>query len=343
MHIAGAVFYVTSRGDNNENIFKDETDYSAYLELLNKYKEQYGFKLFSFCLMPNHLHLLLELKENLTVSQITHDLHSNYTKYFNSKYARKGHLFQERYKMVIAEKETQLLWLAAYIHLNPYASGLVNKIGEYRYSSYLYYVKGCTTDQEPRTTVGIKMEEEVKEMRSRLSELGIADYASYLEKIPRAQMEALGKDLGKKLILGSADFMAQVEKFIEQAEQAAANSSGGAKAIFSGRHKFLHTSLAVVVILALFNLYLFASSLVLKRNFQKQLTLKNSELTARLQEERKEVVKDLEEKHAADMVSYQAMAKRMELEKQKAAELEQEVQKLKEQAPKAKTVKGAQK
>jgi DNA-binding protein H-NS len=99
----------------------------------------------------------------------------------------------------------------------------------------------------------------------------------------------------------------------------------------------------VVVILALFNLYLFASSLVLKRNFQKQLTLKNSELTARLQEERKEVVKDLEEKHAADMVSYQAMAKRMELEKQKAAELEQEVQKLKEQAPKAKTVKGAQK
>ncbi len=120
IHIEGALYYVTTRGDNNEDIFKEPEDYKTYLGLLRKYKEQYGFKLFSFMLAPNHLHLLFELKMGITISDIMHDLNGNYTKYFNSKYERKGHLFQERSKMVLAEKDKYLLPIIAYMHLNPY-------------------------------------------------------------------------------------------------------------------------------------------------------------------------------------------------------------------------------
>ena len=63
-----------------------------YLDLIKKYKDQYGFKIFSYILMPNQLSLLLELKEETTISVIMHDLTSSYTKYYNSRYNRKGHL-----------------------------------------------------------------------------------------------------------------------------------------------------------------------------------------------------------------------------------------------------------
>ncbi|MFZ2603854.1 MAG: transposase, partial [Candidatus Omnitrophota bacterium] len=62
IYIEGALYSVTSHGDNEDVIFKEKGDYEKYLELLKKYKEQYGFKLYAFCLMPNHLHLLFELK-----------------------------------------------------------------------------------------------------------------------------------------------------------------------------------------------------------------------------------------------------------------------------------------
>lgn len=79
-----------------------------YLNLLNKYQQQYGFTLFGHCFTSNSLSLLIELKEGLNVSDIMHDLSTNYTKYFNGKYARKGHLFKERYDLVVAEKAQYL-------------------------------------------------------------------------------------------------------------------------------------------------------------------------------------------------------------------------------------------
>lgn len=116
------------------------------MDALKKYKEQYKFKLFSYCLLPEHFHLLLELpmrkeqpcKAGL-LSNIMHDLNSSYTKYFNGKYGRKGHLFRERYKATLIEKESYLLKLSAYIHLNPQRLNLVRDHGEYPYSSYVLY------------------------------------------------------------------------------------------------------------------------------------------------------------------------------------------------------------
>ena len=139
IHIPNCLYYITAKGNLGESIFLDEGDYKMYLELLKKYKQQYGFKLFSFEPMPGSLNLLLELKEGETISMVMHDINSSYTKYFNGRYARKGHAFRERFKPVVVEKETYLLSLVNYIHQVPVRSGLARDPREYVFSTCLLY------------------------------------------------------------------------------------------------------------------------------------------------------------------------------------------------------------
>ena len=146
VYIEGVLYYVTSKGGHGQDTFTHLDDYKEYVELIDKYKKQYGFNLFSYALMPNHLHMLIELKENIGISNIMHDINSLYTKKFNSRYNRKGHLFQERFKAVIAEKEAHLLQLVRHIHLNPVRMGMVEKPEDYPHSSHNKYL-----DQDKRS------------------------------------------------------------------------------------------------------------------------------------------------------------------------------------------------
>lgn len=309
VHIEGALFYVTSRGDNNADIFKDNDDYKMYLELLKKYKAQHGFKLFAFVLMPNHLHLLIELKEGITISDIMHDLNSNYTKYFNGKYQRKGHLFQERSRLVILEKSAYLSKVAAYIHLNPLLLNLVENLKYYAHSSYGLYSERRACSSEVRDLWPV-MEEEIKEA-------GIPDYVVFLAGISKEEMKALGVELSKNVILGSNGFVEKVKQ--REAEREAAEPRG----LKTEQRKFIYVSVAGIAVLTLLTLYLYGRTAALRKNLKNEITKKNVELSTRLEQERKKVVKDIEEKYAADKVSYDAMAKRLELEKKKAKDLEE--------------------
>jgi putative transposase len=322
-HIEGALYYVTSRGDNNENIFKDTRDYESYLDLLEKYKEQYGFKLFSFVLMPNHLHLLIELKEGLTISDIMHDLNANYTKYFNAGHERKGHLFQERYKMVLLEKSQYLIPVSAYIHLNPRALGLIAQPKEYVYSSY-----GLFCGARPQNLLRLGMEDEIREVSD---DLGGKKYEDVLSAIPAAEMELLGKDLSKQAILGRPDFIEKIKEYSKNVKAASVQPAAPAQPVVENaahpyRKLILAGSLAVVL-LGILTLYLYARGVETRDRFIKELAKKESELSMRLAKDRAFIHKDLEEKYQADMVSYQAMAKRLELEKQKVRKLEDKLDK----------------
>jgi putative transposase len=134
--IKGAIYYVTCRGIHHQNIFKDKKDYEMFLELLQKYSQQYGIKLFSYVLLPDHLHLLLEVAgEREEISGFMHDLNNTYTKHFNGRYERKGHLFQGRFKAALVEKAPNLIKLTAYMHLNPKRLNLVADAQDYLYSS----------------------------------------------------------------------------------------------------------------------------------------------------------------------------------------------------------------
>ncbi len=218
IHIEGALYYVTTRGDNNEDIFKAPEDYQGYLNLLKKYKEQYGFKLFAFVLLPDHPRLLIELKEGITLSDIMHDLNGNYTKYFNRKYSLKGHLFQERYQMNLMEKAQYLIYSSACIHLYPQWLNLAPKAAVYPYSSYpiyLYYTRlksDCVyTGQEP-FGFDVEMQQEIMEV---LGALGEKNYEDYLESISKEEIKIFAKHLKKSTILGSPEFSEAMRLKIE--------------------------------------------------------------------------------------------------------------------------------
>src|SRR3989338_5797134 len=135
INLEGAIYYVTSKSAQNEALFKDGADYKMYLELLTKYKTEHKFKLFSYCLLPERLELLIETSDDATISEVMHDLNSLYTKYFNGRYLRKGHLFEARFKSVLVEKADYLLKMTRHIHQLP---GDVFK--DYPYTSYHLYI-----------------------------------------------------------------------------------------------------------------------------------------------------------------------------------------------------------
>ncbi|ETI89116.1 MAG: hypothetical protein Q607_CBUC00182G0096 [Clostridium butyricum DORA_1] len=137
----GAMYHVTARGNRRNDIFKEEIDFEFYLncmeEALNYYKDCY--RIISYCLMTNHVHIQIEAKEkpiNFYIGRIN----NFYAKNFNKKYNFIGHLFQSRYNAEIIEKDEYVLEVSRYIHLNPVRANIINKPEDYKWSSYCMYI-----------------------------------------------------------------------------------------------------------------------------------------------------------------------------------------------------------
>jgi REP element-mobilizing transposase RayT len=135
VYYPGALYHVIVRGNGRQIIFRDDEDYQVYSELLREYKERFKFTLYAYVLMTNHAHLLIEVHE-VPLSRIMQNLQFRYTRKFNIKYKKEGHLFQGRYKALLCDRDAYFLELSAYIHLNPIRAGIVEKPSEYRWSSY---------------------------------------------------------------------------------------------------------------------------------------------------------------------------------------------------------------
>ena len=103
-------------------------------------KEKYSFYLYAYVLMGNHYHLLLETTQP-NLARVMHYINSAYTTYYNLKRNKCGHLFQGRYKSILVDKDSYLLELTRYIHLNPVRAKLVTKPEAYKWSSYHGYLK----------------------------------------------------------------------------------------------------------------------------------------------------------------------------------------------------------
>ena len=131
----GAFYHVITRGNQRQNIFRDEEDFGKYLKILGRYKERYKFHLYAYVLMSNHVHLLVETGP-IPLSKIFQGINQSYTLYFNHKYNLSGHLFQGRYKAILCDRDAYLLSLLKYIHLNPLRAGMVKDLKEYRWSSH---------------------------------------------------------------------------------------------------------------------------------------------------------------------------------------------------------------
>jgi REP element-mobilizing transposase RayT len=135
----GAFYHVTSRGNEQKDVFKSRKDKEKFLDYLSSATVRYGAVIHVFCLMSNHYHLLLETPEG-NLSQIMRHINGAYTTYFNVKRKRSGHLFQGRYKAILVEADEYAAELSRYIHLNPVKAGMVTAPEEYEWSSYRHYI-----------------------------------------------------------------------------------------------------------------------------------------------------------------------------------------------------------
>lgn len=140
----GLLYHVIARGNHRQKIFLDPTDYQAYLDRLAKYRRQHHVEPYAYCLMPNHVHLLLETAA-VPLPKFMQGLQQSYTQYFNRRHRKVGHLFQGRYHAIVCEKDRYLLALVRYIHLNPVRAGLVRHPDRYPYSGHRAYLTGSAT------------------------------------------------------------------------------------------------------------------------------------------------------------------------------------------------------
>lgn len=139
-YLKGAVYYTTVRANAGELLFREDADYVYFLELIRERKIKYNFKLYAFCLLPKHYHLLIETQDK-NISKVMQAINTSYTLYFNNKYKRQGHLVAGRFQMKVVNKDASLLELTYHIHLNPLRVGLSKMPEEYQFSSYLEYTK----------------------------------------------------------------------------------------------------------------------------------------------------------------------------------------------------------
>ena len=199
----GAFYHVLIRGNRQESIFFDNTDRRQYLRRLNEAQQRFGFTLYAYVLMPNHVHLLLETGD-IVLSRIMQWLGTTYTQYFNRRHRKVGHLFQGRYKAILCDKDSYLLTLVRYLHLNPVRAGLVKDPARYRWSSHCAYL-GLSHDLSiPRDTILGQF--------SRKLPQAVGAYQAYITQGMREGHQARYYQAVDQRYLGDERFVAGVKK-----------------------------------------------------------------------------------------------------------------------------------
>ncbi len=203
----GALYHITSRGNERRAIFRDNADRLTFLESLKDYHNRFGILIHSYVLMDNHYHLILETpKGNLL--KVMHGINCRYTLYFNRRHKRVGHLFQGRYKAIIVEKDNYLLPLSRYIHLNPFRAKMVETPEQYKWSSYQSYI-------------GKKKENKWIEYSWVLSKFGNnkkksqQKYKKYVEEGLRVKLKSPLNNLLGQVVLGGEDFRENIMELLK--------------------------------------------------------------------------------------------------------------------------------
>ena len=133
-----STYHVVQRGNEKKNIFRNDEDKFKFLEIVSKAREKHGFLVHAYCLMDNHVHLLIADNGN-DISKIMKSINVSYVSYFNRIHQRCGHLFQDRFRSEIVKDDRYFLEVSRYIHNNPVKAKLVEKPGGFMWSSYNIY------------------------------------------------------------------------------------------------------------------------------------------------------------------------------------------------------------
>lgn len=135
-----SIFHIMCRSISDVNLFRDDEDKDKYIKIVIRFMEQFAFKVGAYCLMDTHVHLLIDAN-GADVSKFMHCINQCYAYYFNRKYGRHGHVFQDRFKSSIINNERYLLTVSAYIHNNPSdIEEYSNRVEEYYFSSLAVFL-----------------------------------------------------------------------------------------------------------------------------------------------------------------------------------------------------------
>ncbi len=194
-------FHIINRGVLKQTIFHDERDYLAFLAAVSRYARKAGAKVYHWCLMDNHYHLLLELPNPLDVSKMVGCWQQVYAVNYHRRYRTAGQFFQSRFKSQAIEKESYLVSCGRYIEQNPVRAGFCQRAWEWPWSSAGFYAMGTAdllTSRNPQWE-GI----EVETYRQWLQE-----QSTEHEQMFRSARETIvGPDMGRLLLRESGRYM----------------------------------------------------------------------------------------------------------------------------------------
>jgi REP element-mobilizing transposase RayT/ribosomal protein S13 len=203
----GAVYHVICRGNNRQAIFRDDQDRKRYLEKLSLYCQEKKVDLMAYCLLSNHVHVLLETPEG-NLSKMMQALQTSYTLHFNRRHGRTGHVFEQRYKAMLVDKDNYLLQVSRYIHLNPVEAKLAERPQDYRWSSYGSYLKG-------KGIAGSKAESVLDYFTGSKSRR-VEQYREFVEGKRGERVRNLAPEVRKQIFIGDEEFEGAVQRKMER-------------------------------------------------------------------------------------------------------------------------------
>ncbi|WP_274595452.1 transposase [Mariprofundus erugo] len=157
------------RGNAGQEIFLSDEESCRFLWLLQEAVERFRCRIHAFCLMSNHVHLAIQVSD-IPLSRIMQNITFRYTRWFNRRHKRIGHLFQGRYKAILVDSDAYLLELVRYIHLNPIRAGIVHQVEQYGWSGHRAYLGLEVLPWLSVSEVLGRFSEEMKQARERYAD-----------------------------------------------------------------------------------------------------------------------------------------------------------------------------
>lgn len=204
LFLPGQPLHVIQRGNNRQTIFAADEDCGFFLQCLKDAADTHGLAIHAYVLMPNHVHLLATPEDDSSLSKTMQSLGRRYVPYFNQRYGRTGTLWEGRYRSTLIDPGRHLLTCMRYIELNPVRHHLVQRPGDYWWSSYLANAEGAEnpllTHHPLYRKLGHTDADRVKAYRQ-----------LFRTAIPKTELEAIRAATNKAWVLGSPRFQAKVE------------------------------------------------------------------------------------------------------------------------------------
>ncbi len=140
--VDGGIYHVFNRGNNRHDLFCDQEDAGIFLSYLYEIKQELGASIYHYCLMTNHFHFLMKVERGEDLSKVMHRAQLGYARYFKRKYKFVGHVFQERFRSPLIDREAYYLQCGRYIERNPVKADMVKNAWDYEWTSATYYALG---------------------------------------------------------------------------------------------------------------------------------------------------------------------------------------------------------